>query len=216
MALRIPEVNGASVVLVGSFNPKIFQPEWFARQMLLPAEEVADAKLQVIVPQICQFETERFTIQVTDQRFFAACKPNTEPAILPDLVIGTFFILEHTPVTAMGLNRQMHFDAGSEENWHRLGDKLAPKDGWKAILEGRPGMRSLSIETVIPNGPKLTFRVEPSVSVKFGVFFEMNEHHDAPEKDGLKTLMGTLRDRWEGSQNYAAEVASYILEWSSR
>jgi hypothetical protein len=103
MALRIPEIDGAAVTLLGSFNPSIFQPQWFARQQLLPSAEADTAEVKVLVPQVCHFEIERFIVQVTNDRFAAASKANTNSAPLRDLVIGTFFILEHTPVTAIGL-----------------------------------------------------------------------------------------------------------------
>jgi hypothetical protein len=137
---------------------------------------------------------------------------------LPDLVRGTFFVLSRTPVTALGLNRQMHFSLESEENWHRLGDRLAPKEGWNEILEGRPGMRALIITTKMGDaaGSVFTVRVEPSAQVKFGVYFDINEHFPASTKDALKSLMDTIRERWEESQAYAAKVANHILDWVGR
>jgi hypothetical protein len=134
MPLRLPEIDAASVVLVGSFNPSIFQPQWFARQGLLPPAEADAAEIKVLVPQICHFETERFIVQVTNTNFLAASKANTSSPPLRDLVIGAFFILEHTPATAIGLNREMHFQMESEERWHRLGDRLVPKEGWRGVL----------------------------------------------------------------------------------
>lgn len=210
---RIPEISSSAVVLLGSFNPTIFQPEWFARQKLLPVDEAEKAIVKVVVPQVCQFETERFYLQVTNDRFQAGSKPNTEPASLPDLVGGTFFILEHTPVKGMGLNRAMHFALGSEEQWHQFGDILAPKQRWNEVLKGRPGMRSLSIQTVDPNGSVLTVKVEPSAQVKFGVYFDTNQHYSAPEKEPLRFLMETLKQRWESSQEYASKVATHIIGW---
>lgn len=39
MALRAPDAEQVSIVLVGSLNPGIFHPEWFRRQgILLPQE----------------------------------------------------------------------------------------------------------------------------------------------------------------------------------
>jgi len=74
----IPEISGGSIVLLGTFNPTIFQPEWLVRQ---------------------HFETEKYVLQVTNEKFVAASKPNASSAPLRDLVHGAFFILEHTPVT---------------------------------------------------------------------------------------------------------------------
>ena len=214
MPERIPEVNGVSVVLVGSFNPTIFQPEWFVRQNLMQPTEGEAAKITVLSPQISDFDTGRLKLQVTPQRFVAISSPDANPASVKDLVLGTFFILEHTPVTAVGVNRQLHFGLESEDSWHRVGDKLAPKEGWNKILKGRPGMRSLMIETVNGDGHTTRVSVQPSQQVKSGVYFEVNQHYDALKGEGLKTLMNTVRDVWEDSYNYAAEITQCILDWS--
>ena len=131
MARLILEVNGASVVLTGSFNPTIFQPEWFLRQNLLPAEECGKAEIKVIAPQVCEFQTERFIIQVTTERFAVLSKPDANPAPIRDLVAGTFFTLPHTPLKALGLNRDMHFVLPSEEAWHQVETRLLQRTSGK-------------------------------------------------------------------------------------
>lgn len=211
-----PEISGTNIVLIGSFNPKIFQPEWFLRQNLLPKSEAEAADIKVVHPEICYFETERFVIQVTSQRFLAASKAGANAEPLRDLVSGSFFILEHTPASAMGLNSQMHFQMNSEADWHKLGDKLAPKDGWEGILSGRPGMLSLAIQSGIDptNGSRTTVKIEPSVRLKFGAYFEINENYPARSEDGLKELMGILRERWAEAQIYAGKIASHIVQWA--
>ena len=127
MARHVLEVNSASVVLAGSFNPTIFQPQWFVRQNLLPAEECEKAEIKIIAPQVCEFHTERFVIQVTTERFAVLSKPDANPAPIRDLVAGTFFTLEHTPLKALGLNRDMHFfpaiRRGMASGWGHTGSK---------------------------------------------------------------------------------------------
>jgi hypothetical protein len=218
MAERIPEISEASLVLVGSFNASIFQPEWFARQGLLSQSEVDTAKITIVHPEICQFETETLTIQVTKERFIASSKQDASPAPLRDLVLGTFFILEHTPITAMGINRLMHFRMESDEKWHQLGDKLAPKEGWKDVLEGRPGMRSLLItaERLQPVKSTVNAKVEPSTRIHPGAYFEINEHFPGAEVDSAKSLLDVLREHWEGAQIYGSTIANHILDWADK
>src|ERR1700683_595624 len=111
--MQEPEIVNASIVLVGSFNPLIFQPEWFLRQNLLSKSDVESAEIKLLHSQLCNFETERFIIQVQPERFVAVSKASTNSEPLRDLVSGTFFILENTPVNAIGLNSQMHFQMES-------------------------------------------------------------------------------------------------------
>ncbi|MGB8494657.1 MAG: hypothetical protein WCE53_09690 [Candidatus Acidiferrum sp.] len=213
-----PTIEGGSIILLGSFNPKIFQPEWFVRQGLLSEAEIAEANIKIIHPQVSEFETEHFQIQVIAQRFSAVSQKSTNPVPLRDLVRGTFLILEHTPVTAMGLNCMMHYPMESEERWHRVGDKLAPKEGWNEILPRRVGLASLSLltEKDPATGAVFRVRIEPSVQVKYGVYIEVNEHHQAPEAEALKSLMEILDKRWEETQNYGHRIADHILAWAEK
>jgi len=217
MARPVLEDNSASIVLTGTFNPPIFQPEWFARQNLLPLEEVEKAEIKVISPQVSEFQTERFIIQATTGRFAALSKPDANPAPLRDLVAGTFFVLEHTPLQALGLNRDMHFAMPSEAAWNLVGDTLVPKEIWSRVLKGRIGMRTLWVQAEIPDfgdekqGSRLMVRVEPSGKVKFGVYFQTNEHYQSPKTDPTSNLTEIIRNRWEGAYSYAAEVANQVL-----
>jgi hypothetical protein len=212
----LPDISGSSIILVGSFNAAIFQPQWFAKQQLLSQEQADTADIKVIAPQVSQFETEQIIIQVTEDRFAAFSKPNADPSPLKDLVYGTFSILEHTPAKAMGLNRQMHFALESESEWHGVGDRLAPKDAWEGVMQARPGLRALSIESdeTGSGGPKLVVRVEPSAKVKFGVYFDLNVHYQAPADDGLQHLMKILFKEWEAVPKNAARIAEHVLRWA--
>jgi hypothetical protein len=212
------DAAGSAIVLVGSFNPAIFQPAWFAKLGLLSEETTKKAEVKIITPQVCHFETDEFVLQVVDQRFLVQSKMSADPAPLSDLVSGTFFILEHTPVTAMGLNRQMHVDLQSEEAWHRFGDRLVPKDGWKSVLDGRPGMVGVAVQSPMKDFPNalFTMRIEPSQRLKHGAYFDTNENYSAQadEPEPLKRLMQILKTRWEKVEPYATNVAEHILTWA--
>lgn len=47
----IPEIDGSSIVVLGSFNPAIFHPLWFKINQLIRPEEADSAKLEVTHPQ---------------------------------------------------------------------------------------------------------------------------------------------------------------------
>ena len=50
-----PEIEGVGIVLVGSFNPRIFQPAWFATENLIREEEEQAAKIELIHRQVAIF-----------------------------------------------------------------------------------------------------------------------------------------------------------------
>lgn len=216
MAESVPKIEGTNIVLIGDFNPKIFQPAWFAAQELIRNEEAEDAKIDIIHSAFVSFSLEWLRMDVHQNRFFAAThqKPFYNP--LRDLVVGTFRILTHTPVRMLGINCDFHFPIGSEQDWHAVGDRLAPKEMWRGILE-KPGMKSLSMEGHRPNQfiGKITVKVEPSQKIEYGVYININDHYEIKDQEtsmGCEEIIDILESSWDESIAGSEEIAKRILE----
>jgi hypothetical protein len=215
-----PEIDGATLVLLGSFNPAIFQPAWFKASELLSGPEADDAEVKVIHPAIADFSTEWLQLSVTRDRFSLHTMSAAHFEQVRDLAVGVFHLLEHTPVTAMGLNRDMHFRIESEERWHALGDRLAPKDIWFEKLRGvgdrdKPGLRSMTMEGRPSGDAKcvMNVTVEPSVKIRPGLYVGCNRHYKGDDfQNSLKALMEQLASAWTGALEYASEIARTIVE----
>jgi hypothetical protein len=211
-----PEIQGASIVLIGDFNPKIFQPAWFASQDLIRNEEAQNAEIQIVHQALVDFSLEWLKVQVRQDRFSAGTHLSPYYTPLKDFVVGTFRILRHTPIRMMGINCDYHLSIGSEDRWHALGHRLTPKEIWERVLE-KPGMRSLSVEGVRPDQHKgrLLVRVEPSVRIKYGVFITVNDHYELKDTDsplGCDKIIDILAESWEVSVSRSNEIAFKILE----
>ena len=70
----IPEIDGAAIVILGSFNPAIFHPLWFKKQGLLRDEEAETAELDVTHPDLSAFHFEGFRLEVVKERFIVEAK----------------------------------------------------------------------------------------------------------------------------------------------
>ena len=187
-----PELSTFAVVLVGSLNPRIFTPDWFARNALFTAEQADAAEIEVIHSEIAIFRMEWLLIRVEQQRFIA--ETNEAPYVrLSDLVVRTFKeFLPHTPLGRMGINRSVHFNVGSFEARERIGNRLAPKEPWGdwepliAAGEGdeHGGLRSLVMEQrKVDDRPKgcIRAKVEPSTRIgggRTGIYMEINDHFE--------------------------------------
>lgn len=200
-----PEIQGLSIVLLGDFNPKIFQPAWFAAQGLIgPQEsEEAQASVEIIHPDVAIFRLDWLTLQVTRERFLAATAQEAYAEAVRDLVLGTFTLLRHTPAGVMGINREMHFRMRSETEWHAFGDRLAPKAPWNDVLK-KPGMRRLDMEGVRPDDLPgyIRVRVEPSAKIRPGVYFHVNDHYTVADPTtvvGCDQMIDILGVRWDES-----------------
>ena len=197
-----PEFEDVSIVLVGSFNPAIFHPVWFAREKLIQQEEADRANIKIVSHDVTVFSIGWLTVEVTLDRFVARTTQiqNLEP--LRDLVLGTFGLLRHTPIKQMGINRIAHFQILSEDVWHQLGHRLAPKEPWAGLLE-KPGMRRIQMQGIRADNYKgsISVAVEPSLTTKpFGAYIEVNDHfdNDAEEKGNqCDRMMEILAESWQ-------------------
>lgn len=210
-----PEIEASTIVMLGSFNPTIFQPRWLGAQQLIRAEEAENAKIATIQTEVADFKTEWFHLQVLQNRFQIVCTDPRQYGPLRDLVAGMFAILPHTPVAALGMNRNFHFEIPSVDVWHEIGHKLAPKDLWNPILEA-PGLRSMQIQgrRKQANGGVVHVKVEPSVPIKHGLYVEVNEEFKPTgdeEAEGARWVPQRLVAHWDAILEYSEFVAGHLL-----
>jgi hypothetical protein len=210
------ELEGASIVLVGAFNPGIFQPSWLGANQLLRPEEVEDATSDkhdyLIAREVAAFTAGWLELQVTEQRFSAQTSDPAHYNPLRDLVLSAFRLLEHTPFTQMGINRLLHYRMPSEADYHAFGHFLAPKPPWEGVI-AKPGMLTLRIVGTKPDDArvKYTTKVEPSVRIQHGIFIETNEHVTAEGADASRQLLKKLEDSWQPSLEYGKKVAEHLF-----
>lgn len=209
------EIEGRTITLVGSFNPKIFQPAWFAAQGLIRQEEEEAAEIKLIHPAVASFTTAWLVLEVTADRFSAGTTQNAFYEPLRDLVLGTFRLLRHTPIRMMGLNRDSHFRMPSEEAWHAFGHRLAPKEVWEGILES-PGVRSLTMEGQRPDGLNgyIRVRVEPSARVPPGVFVQINDHYVVEQEETLQgsdEIINILDQEWRNAVERSLKITDSLM-----
>jgi hypothetical protein len=128
-------------------------------------------------------------------------------------VAGIFTILPHTPVTAVGLNRNFHYKIPSKEAWHAIGNLLAPKKHWDPIMEN-PGLRAMIINGRRRGdaGGNLHVRIEPSSKLEHGIFVEINEEfRRASESRDTDWVPGCLVEHWESVMQYAVDTLEYFV-----
>lgn len=211
------EIEEHNITLIGDFNPTIFQPAWFALQGLIRSEEAEEVDIKIIHPDVVGFNLKWVEMDITRNKFSVRTTQNAFYEFMRDLVLGTFEILKHTPLRMLGINLSKHLEMKNEDEWHKFGDTLAPKDIWKNIFEN-PGMRSLTIEEPKPpNGVKGFTRItiEPSAKILPGVYFNVNDHyevHNSESVTGSNELMSIFGENWGNSIPQSNKIIYQILE----
>lgn len=206
------------IVLVGNFNPAIFQPAWFQANDMLSESQAENAQIELIHAQAAVFELDGIKLRILPDRFSITTEQEKYDTVIRDLLLGAFSILSHTPMSMMGINRSMHYRLESTEAWHEAGHKLAPKGLWEGILE-KPGMLGLSMQGEMPEHDKvrevLNVKIEPFKEAGPCLRFEVNDHYETKEKEdanGSEVLMSILNNRWEDSYQHSKSVVEKLLE----
>ena len=192
--MRIPpQVSAASIVAIGHFNPLIFGPDWLKDKEIVIGNDFEKLKILIVHPDIVSYEMPWGNFQADRNNFTIGT--TREPLVrVHDFFVRCFQFLPETPIRAVGINRQVHFETASEAARDRVGDVLAPKDFWGDFVQsgGRRtgGVRSLIMEQSIPKEGRLArtdgkfghvwAKVEPSSlqDIRYGIFMEVNDHFD--------------------------------------
>ena len=207
-----PEIDGLFVVLVGNFNPAIFQPAWLGNHRIASAPEVENAMIEIIRPELAAYSLGPFRFTVQLDRFQIETLQPDQGFRMIDLIGSIFGVLKETPIRQMGINRTMHFKMPSEDEWHTVGHRLAPKEIWKDIMDS-PGTISVSVRGLRPGAESKYFqiRAEPSTQLTPGVFVQTTEHFE--NATGSALWAGEMLNKsWNESQSYALMAACKLLE----
>jgi hypothetical protein len=128
-----------------------------------------------------------------------------------------------TPVVAVGLNFLGHFKLKDEDEYHRVGDVLAPKAIWRSLYpEHWVGLAELSI-FIQPGGrgkPPETndarrITVQPSTRIKYGIQMSYNDHHQVQTTDDpirpAERVAAIIDEQWESSWQDAVRDFDTVL-----
>jgi hypothetical protein len=215
MSPAVRKISGSAIVVLGSFNPSIFQPAWFAAEGLITSGEAEAAEIRIVHRELTVFGTEYWDLECTTDRFVVASDRSPTTEILRDLAVGVFTLLTHTPMHAVGLNHSEHWELGNEDAVHALGFRLVPRENWTSVLE-QPAMQTLTVQGNRPDDFQgyIRVRIEPSIQVHNGVFLDVNDHLEfASPKDveGANKLVKILSTEWNNSRDRASAIIEGVL-----
>ena len=221
-----PEISGVQIVVLGQFNPAIFTPAWFALNSLLRESVTTNAQVQVIHHQVADFTADWLHLQVTNDRLTVATQQAPYER-LRDLVVRVFSeCLHHTPLTAFGINRNVHFLVPDPATRDSIGMTLAPLEPWgpwkeKLELDGQHGgMTGVRMSQFKPagrhEGGQINVAVEPSVRVGDGgkgVYVGVNDHFvtDQQGEHSARRLMAVLADEFTRSIARSDGIIDHIM-----
>ncbi len=216
---QILEAEELSVVIVGSFNPAIFHPEWFLRQKLISDQDAKEARINVVSSQVTDVQLCGIKLVCFPDRFSLGTSNISHAARIQDLLVQIFTLLPHTPIKACGINLVAHFQVNSVEYWHKIDHTLAPKQLiWNGLFE-RPGMQSLVIKAPREGGfpGEINIAVEPLPQYPPWIVVVRSNYHyglpaDSVHVGATELLLTFLKREWDTACGMARRVANTILD----
>jgi hypothetical protein len=225
-----PEILSSTIVALGDFNPAIFSPDWLEKNGLVgkadadTAREGSREQQLLVSHQASTFETKWFGLQVLENQFILSSKDALSPA-LKDLAVGIFQLVPHTPIRALGLNFQAHFKMTNEDEYHRIGDVLAPKGIWNSLYpEDSAGLGNITIriqhwkrgDPEPKSKDHKNIALQPSNVLKMGVYMSYNDHHDIitsaeDRTSSAERVIAIIDSGWEPSWHDAIRVFEGVL-----
>lgn len=202
------ESEAASIVLVGSFNPAIFHPEWLLRNGLISKDDHKGANVEIVHSQLSKFSLAWLLIDVLHEKFVARTDDASYFNAIRDLMCSILKILEHMPISQMGMNIDLSYKINDEALWHKIGDNLVPKGYWKALPE-RVGMKAVYVDSPRPDDLKghIQVKVAQISSEYFGVHFDVNNH---VELEGYNAI-DILSKNWERVISFSKDACEKTL-----
>jgi hypothetical protein len=222
-----PEIGGCSIVLVGTFTPALFSPQWMARHHLISDQAADSAEIGMIHPEICTFRLDKTVVTVEATRF--SLETNEAPwVMISDLAVNIFSdVLPHTPINRLGINRTVHFQVESEHFRNEIGRRLAPTQPWGewgAEMEGaEPSERagSFSLTMVQPRKEEglsghTQATVEPSLVLKgrAGIFVQINDDFillNGDPLDGANKAVNLISERFQPSIDRSEWIIDQVM-----
>jgi len=169
--------DSMNVVLLGEFNPLQITPRWLRQMDLIGAEDYESYSIEVISPGATILSFGSIKLQIVPESLQVATDAPGDVEAARDLAMGILLSNGSPSISAMGINRLVHFRADFER-YHAIGDALTPKGVWDDVLR-LPGMLNLGITGVRDDGygGAINVQVQPSATVRPGVFVSVNDHY---------------------------------------
>ncbi|MBN1314772.1 MAG: hypothetical protein JXA42_04870 [Anaerolineales bacterium] len=211
------EIQRASIVLRGAFNHEIFHPVWFASRNLIKEQEAEAVKELIIQQRVAIFKTDWLDFQAVEDRLLVASQNEAFFEMMRDFIIGTFILLNQTPLRVMGINCAYHIRLSSKEMLDNIGNIVAPKEPWNKLLKN-PGLTGQLMEEPRIDDIRgyLRVKIGPSGEIQNGLFIDFNDHYELEtnrtEFDGVSRVIEILKNRWDDSMQRFRLIASGIVE----
>lgn len=201
-----------AVVVLGAMNPAIHHPAWYHIMSIITEPEYKKSLSHPVVvsPPVAQFVSDGFSIVCLPDRW-QVLSDTPDATRIVALAKKTFDILDHTPVTAYGINHDFHVETAKQISPTlmtivRQTDLPFPlNEVGTAAITYIAEVKNCTFQTVVsvsPRGPNFLY-------VQNNVHFPILPSEDAIKKFDLGPL---LEDAFQGHEERVQLMVSNLVK----
>lgn len=214
-------IGRCALVALGSFNPAIFQPEWFQNHSIVSEEEVAGIATEVTKKEIPEIGLtiefgQRFMVTndqaVINFKSFKIDAGREKVAVVADderafsLIVSVFRkifkILPETPVKAYGINFMGNYKF--KHDYSTLFNKFMTKTSTLTDLFGEDNLCGFKLKTKKLNS-LMTFEMMKSKEKDTDVVIKTNFHYDLGGQ-GLDIMIKDFKTHFGDSKDFFMKI----------
>lgn len=138
-----------TIVIAGQFHPGVFTPDWFESHQIVSKEDCENSKINFIDSSTIHIDFGWFSWFSDPQRAMIELNTDGYDNQMLDLTRSILTMFAYTKVSAIGINFKFFINMNSEEDWHKIGHTLAPKDVWKSSFGNKDlhyGMKETALQ----------------------------------------------------------------------
>jgi len=216
MLSKYLKIETLSVVLIGDFNPVIFQPFWLSSKNLIRNDEAENAKIEVIHNEIVKYEIKDWLkIEITRNRCEFKTTKDSYFNPLKDLVVSIFKLLKETPVKSLGVNFIYDLSLLDKDKYLQFGESLSNLNIWGESLKD-PKLLQLDIlekPRYDDNKGSRRVRVSPSnEKINFGVKIDINDHFELINNTSNSGLINLLENNLSISKKNSIDIIEKLIK----
>lgn len=223
-------VSFSSIVLLGNFNPAIFHPAWLEKFKILPIQETqwalgekpktkefTSGKEQIIIQEVPPLSVKQdkahlqflsLRIMVEPNRFICNTVDRTKFTLIKEVVLKIFEILNHTPITGIGINFDGHLEFKDPCD-KILKDLFAKRDADFSKIMG-DDYKITGRFIFFGDLSKTTLKLEPSNKLENGISYNINFHRDVKSQEA-EVAMELLREHYSRDMERITKLMKDLL-----
>lgn len=212
-----------NIVFVGSFNPAIFSPMWFAAKNIISEKEALDARIELIHPEFSRFEVSDCLYEIHLNRFVATTKHSHLFEKLQDNVINIFNHLRETPIYQVGINWYYRYEFldSEKESYVNFGHLHVPKsDFWDKHLTN-PGLQDMKIQATRVDNYNGVYNVSinKSQTGNYAIDLHFNDHYELKNEEKVydsNKAIEIIEKNYSSSRDFANKLLIEVFNYGTK